>query len=114
MQNSKNSDYTDHVYSKEELVGKYINFDVALYVASINVLKIEITPFPTRNGGVVMSANYEFYAQFKDGKRWIKDVAIWIGPEEELSTESLRTHILNEVIRARKELKNTRLNGTQG
>jgi len=100
-----------HEYTKEELAGKYINYDAALYRASINVLDIKVTELIT--GQVILEANYEFYAQLVDGKRWIKDVAVWIGPREGLPLDVLRKHILNEVTKAREELKNTRLNGTE-
>lgn len=90
-----------HSYSVE-------NFDLELYIASINVTSVNVVNLP---GDPAFIVNYEFFAEYADGSKWLKDVAIVTGTPCPEFLASFKKQLLEEVVEVRKELKRTKLNG---
>lgn len=90
-----------HSYSEE-------NFDTELYSASINVTSVDAVELC---GDPIFIINYEFFAEFADGSKWVKDVALVEGEPRPGLLRDFKKQLLERVTAVRRELKRTKLNG---
>lgn len=88
-----------------------LNFDVDLYKAGINITGVEATPLP--NGAVMFTVDYEFLAQYADGQRWVKDSAMCTGEASPEFLADFKKSLIGWVGDARRELRQTKLNGEE-